>query len=179
MQGAHPGKGSREGQAALVPTKECAPCSVTKSLLREASLQLSLGGLFGTLVLNIKQENKMNGALSSDHPLRYLGLTLLGLLVAIAGIWIVAAIDLAVVQGMGFTLLAPAGAIMAVGLCRLWDQGSRCGKFALPPIPRTLSQPVSITEGIRALTRKASERLIRARRRRPALSDRRFPSWTE
>jgi hypothetical protein len=63
----------------------------------------------------------------------------LGVIAAIAGIWIFAVFERAILQGLGFMLLAPAGMFMAVGLCRLWERGCQSKKLALPAIGRLAS----------------------------------------
>lgn len=84
------------------------------------------------------------------HPYQnflYLGL---GLAVAVVGIWISAAVSLLVVKGLGFLLLAPAGMLMAMGLCRLAEEGRKAGRLSLPPVHPALSRELSLSRAIRS-----------------------------
>jgi hypothetical protein len=91
----------------------------------------------------------MNTLIRTAHPLLSVTYIALGVLAATAGIWIFATFERAILQGLGFMLLAPAGMFMAIGLCRLWERGCQSQKLALPDIPVALRRPISPLKAIR------------------------------
>lgn len=122
----------------------------------------------------------MNAVIRRAHPCRNLLCLGLGATAAAAGIWISSAVELMVVQGIGFLLLAPAGVLLAVGLCRLLEDGRESGRLALPPLPPALRRKVTLARILRTLRLSLARGCgVHASPPRDTDRDSRPPSWAE
>ena len=93
----------------------------------------------------LKADDFMNMQLRIFRPFLYLAIVVLGVLAAVAGVCLVALIEPA-----GFLLLVPAGTMMSVGLCRLWEMGCDPRGLALPGFPRGLRRKLSPARTVRS-----------------------------